>query len=158
MAGYKPFKFNPIKDLGLSIPKDRHEEALAAAAEYIKEAMLERIGNGESPVAGGKWVRGLTPDYKKAKGEFSSVKFANLEKEGTFLDSLDVSADSKRITVSVGEDQEGKAEGFLLGLYGANAKKEYKREFMPTAGKTFKRDILAGIKDLLKEFEDDGQE
>jgi len=154
MAGYKPFKFNPIKDLGLNIPKDRREEALAVAAEYIKEQMLERIGKGESPVANGKWIKGLSTGYKQQKGEFSSVKFANLEKEGTFLDSLEVLSDEKKITVEVGEDQEGKAEAFLTGDYGGN-KTDKIRQFMPQSGKTFRRDIMAGIKEILSEFEDD---
>ena len=150
----KPFKFNPIEDLDLNIPKNKQKQALQAAASYLKEAMLDYIGEGSSPVSGGKWVRGLTKGYKDQKREFSSSIFANLEKEGDFLDSLKVSISGNDLVVNVGKDQVGKAEGFLTGLYGENAKKEYKREFMPQGDGKFNREIMGTIKSILEEYED----
>ena len=155
---FKPYKFNPIDDLGLDIPARNRKAAMEAAAEYLKEAMLDYIGDGKSPVANGKWTRSLTKAYLARKGEESSAGFANLELSGDFLDSLSVEADRNKIIIDVGDDQEGKAEAFLTGQYGSgDMRKDYRREFMPTkeSGKKFKGDILSNLKKLLSEYEEE---
>lgn len=153
MAGFKPYKVDLISELGLEIPKSRRREANEAAAEYLKEAMLEYIGEAKSPVAGGKWTRSLTPGYKAKKGELSSSDFANLELTGEMLDSLSVDANSKSITVDVAQDQYGKAEGHNTGLYGKSSRIR-PRQFMPQGNETFKKSIMQGLKEILSEFED----
>lgn len=149
----KPYKFNPIKDLDLQIPKDKRREALQAAADLIKTEMLDYIGEGKSPVSGGKWIRGLTKEYAKKKSEESSADFANLELSGDLLDSLSVEATSSSITIDVGSDQKNKAEGHLSGLYGEHSRIR-PRQFMPQGDETFKRSIISKLKDLLSDFED----
>ncbi len=152
---FKPYKFNPIDDLGLDIPARNRKAAMEAAAEYLKEAMLDYIGDGKSPVANGKWTRSLTKAYLARKGEESSAGFANLELSGDFLDSLSVEAEKNKIVIDVGEDQEGKAEGHITGLYGENAKKPRPRQFMPQKDGKFNRDILSNLKKLLSEYEEE---
>lgn len=149
----KPYKFNPIKDLDLQIPKDKRREALQAAADLIKTEMLDYIGEGKSPVSGGKWIRGLTKEYAKKKSEESGADFANLELSGDLLDSLSVEATSSSITIDVGSDQKDKAEGHLSGLYGEHSRIR-PRQFMPQGDETFKRSIISKLKDLLSDFED----
>jgi hypothetical protein len=149
----KAYKFNPIKELDLEIPRSHRREAMEAAANYIREAMLDYIGEGKSPVSGGKWVRSLTKEYAKLKSEESSAGFANLELSGDLLDSLIVESTTNSITIDVPSDQEGKAEGHLTGVYGDHSKSIRPRQFMPQPGETFKRDILQGLKEILSEFE-----
>jgi len=149
------YSFDPIEELDLDIPRNKRREALEAAAELIKTEMLDYIGAGKSPVTNGKWERKLTDNYKKKKGEESSAKFSNLELTGEFLDSLIVDASSREVTISVGEDQQGKAEAFLTGQYGSGEMAgDYRREFMPQGNESFKRPILSKLKLLLSQFED----
>jgi hypothetical protein len=156
MSKFKPYKFNPIDDLELNIPKANQREALEAAAEFLKEQMLDYIGEGKSPVDGGEWVRKLSPGYKAVKGEESSVNFANLELHGDFLDSLNVTVKGKSLVLDVGKDQYGKAEGHLTGQYGSGnmSKGPTPREFMPQGKGEFKSKILADLKKLLEDYEE----
>jgi len=150
---YKPFKFNPIEDLNLDIPKKNIKSALEEAANYIREEMLSYIAEASSPVSGGKWVKGLTKEYAEKKSEESSSGIANLENTGSFLDTLDVSVNGKELVVSVAEEKEDIATGHLTGEYGKNSRVR-PRQFMPQDGQKFKRDILSNLKTLLQEFEE----
>lgn len=149
----KPYKFNPIKDLNLDIPRNKRKDALEAAADLIKTEMLDYIGEGKSPVSGGKWVRGLTKKYAELKSHESSADFANLELSGALLDSLTVDATSSSIIIDVGDDQKDKAEGHLSGLYGEKSRIR-PRQFMPQDDQKFKRDILSKLRDLLSDYEE----
>lgn len=151
----KKYKFNPIAEFGLDIPQRNKKAAMEAAAEYIKEAMLDYIGDGKTPVANGKWTRSLTKAYLARKGEESSVDFANLELSGDLLDSLMIEADGNQIIIDVPEEEKGKAEGHLTGLYGENAKKPRPRQFMPQPGEKFRKEILSNLKKLLSDFEEE---
>jgi hypothetical protein len=154
MAKFKPYKLDVLNEFDISIPKSERRAALEAAADALKEAMLDYIGEGESPVSNGKWVRKLSKKYEEFKGELSSADFANLELTGEMLDSLSVEVEKNKLVIDVGSDQYGKAEGHITGEYGENWKKRYPRQFMPQGEQKFKRDILQQIKDALKEFED----
>jgi len=156
MANDIYFTFDPIEELGSDVPKKSREQALDEVAEYLKEAMLDRIGRGLSPVSGGHWKRSLSKEYKKLKQEISGVDFANLELSGDLLDSLVVRAGGNGIEITVGDDQAGKAEGHLLGSYGREPNEAKSREFMPWQdGHKFKRDILFQIKQILADFEEE---
>ena len=148
----KAYKFNPIKELELDIPRSNRKAALEDAATYIKEAMLDYIGEGKSPVEKGKWVRSLTKQYAKTKSEQSSANFANLELTGEMLDSLTVDVSGSNIIVDVGDDQRDKAEGHLTGIYG-DSNKIRPRQFMPQKGESFKREIMSNIKKILEDYE-----
>lgn len=154
MAEFEPFIFDPIKELELDIPKDKRREALEIAASFLKEALLDYIGDGKSPVSGGKWIRKLEPEYKKKKIEESGVDFANLELSGDLLDSLSVDVEKNKIIIDVGEDEYGKAEGHLTGIYGNKSDKVKPRQFMPQGKEKFKKSILKDLEALLREYED----
>jgi len=149
----KPYKFNPIKDLDLSIPKDKQAEALRAASEFIKETMLDYIGEMKSPVSGGRWVKTLSTGYLKKKEEESGVSQANLELTGHLLDNLSVDVKGSNIVIDVDPEDRGKALGHLTGEYGKHSK-EKPRQFMPQPGQEFKKQILSDLKQLLSEYED----
>lgn len=149
----KPYKFNPIKDLELDIPKDKQAEALRAASEFIKETMLDYIGEMKSPVSGGRWVKTLSTSYLKKKEEESGVSQANLELTGHLLDNLSVDVKGSNIVIDVDPEDRGKALGHLTGEYGKSSK-EKPRKFMPQPGESFKKQILSDLKTLLEEFEE----
>lgn len=158
MAKFKPFKFDPIDELGIEVPKNKQKEALEEVATYLQEELLSYYGDANSPVSGGHWTRKLTKAYKELKGEQSSSDIANLELTGDLLDSFTVEADGSKIVVDVGSDQYGKAEGHITGQYGdGKMKKDYRRQFIPQKNETFKRQIISNIRRILKEYEDDGE-
>lgn len=154
MAAFKPYRFNPFDELGVTVPRSARREALEAAAETLKIALLEYIGEGASPASGGKWTRSLTPAYAEQKAQDSSADFANLERTGAFLDSLTVEVVGSELVVDVGEEFYGRAEGFLTGQYGESSRIR-PRQFVPQGDGSFKRDILREIKSTLKEYSDE---
>lgn len=153
MAKFKPYQIDILKELNLDIPKDKQKEALQAASEFLKETMLDYIGEGKSPVQGGRWVRSLSPEYKKKKLEESGIDYSNLELTGGFLDKLSVDVSGSKIVVDVDADDYGRAEGFITGQYGESSKIK-PRQFSPQKGESFKKQILNDLKELLSEFEE----
>lgn len=148
-------EFDPFKKTGLTITNSNaRDSALKAIAEYVKEQCLSYIGDGSSPIQGGKWKRSLSPQYKEKKAEISSVDFSNLELYGDMLDALkaETSSDTK-IKYGVEGPQADKADGNNRGTYGSlRGNRSKAREFIPKAGQTFKNDIWAGIKEIIEGY------
>lgn len=151
MAKFKPFQFDPIKDLDIEIPRNKKKEALEAVAKLLDTTILEYASEGRSPVKGGRWVKKLEKDYEAKKGKGS---FADLLDSGHLLENLSVEVSGSKIVIDVDEEDEGKAEGHLTGVYGDNSKKVKPRQFMPQKGQEFRSGIMADVKRILKEFED----
>lgn len=152
---FKPYTFDPLEDLDIEVPKSARREAREAVASYLQEEILNYIGEGRSPVAGGVWRRKLTPEYLKKKEQESGAGFANLELSGELLDSLTVTVRGSKVVLDVGSDQYGKAEGHITGQYGdGKMKADYRRQFLPQGDEEFKKSIQDNIKRILREFED----
>lgn len=144
-----------FKETGIEVPKSRRKEALEAAADYIKEQILVRSGEGKTSVQGGRWKRSLTPEYRERKADESGVTFANLELHGDLLDALDARPEAGKVRVEIDdESQWGKAEGNLLGTYGQPTEHPEKaREFMPhKRGQRLHKEIMEGVADILREY------
>lgn len=155
--GAKPYDFDPFKLTGVKVAKKNRAEALEAAANFVKEKILDNTGAGRTSVSGGRWVRSLTPAYKKVKSEESSADFANLELHGDMLDSLDVDISPRsknQLRIQVDADQADKAEGHLTGQYGKNSRTR-PRQFMPQGEQELSADIVRGVKQVLKRFEEE---
>ena len=153
----KPYKFNPIKDLNLDIPRNKRKDALEAAADLIKTEMLDYIGEGKSPVSGFGKFPGYSKNYKTFKKDHSSSSTVNLELTGEMLDALTVENIGSNINVYINGDEklQGKAEGNNIGTYGTSRTIEGKvRRFIPLDGEKFKRDILSKLRDLLSDYEE----
>lgn len=152
MAEYG-FTFDPFKLTGVSVPRERREEAMEAVAEYLKEEALVQIGKGKSPVHNGPWEKKLTKEYRDRKREESSVTTANLELSGDLLDALDVTkAAATKLFYGVEGDQAGKAEGNNIGSYGREPDEGKARRFIPEKGETFTPAIIRGMREILEEF------
>ena len=144
------YEFNPFKKTGIRVQADRREEALEAVSEFVKESVLDFVGSGRSPVAKGKWRKGLSKGYKSVKAEQSSVRFSNLELTGEMLDSLDARVKGNTVIVGIEDDQAGKADGNNRGTYGGKGGDKFKREFIPKRGQTFRKIIMDGVRDILR--------
>lgn len=147
--------FDPFEATGIEVPKKNQREALEAAAEYLRDAMLDYIGEGKSPISGGEWTRGLTETYAKKKQKESGSKRANLELSGELLDSFFVLPSGNGLRIGVSADQADKAEGNQLGTYGQSQSTGKRREFLLQPGDDLKREIITGLKNILEEFEED---
>lgn len=154
MPKFGEWQFDPIAETGIKVPKDKREQALEEVATFVEESVLKNTGDGRTSVKGGKWVRGLTEEYAKKKGEESSADFANLELTGDMLDTLKTGVRGKKVFIEVDESERGKAEGHLTGKYGKRSRIR-PRQFMPVGGQELSPEIMNGVKRILKRYEED---
>lgn len=149
------FDFDPIKATGIKVAKEDRADALDEVATFVKESILSNCSDGKTSVKGGKWKRTLSPGYKKAKSEESSNLIADMELTGEMLDALETYVDGRRVAIEISGEQEGKAEGNLLGSYGRSPDPSKAREFMPhRKNQELAPEIMRGVTQILKRYED----
>lgn len=149
------FEFDPFEETGISVRKSVRKEALDEVAEFIKEQVLSHVGDGQSPVANGKFKKTLSSDYKKKKSEISGVTYANLELHGDMLDALEVVAKrGSKLSLQIQGEEAAKADGHNNFSGDSNLPA---REFIPNQdkGQTFKRQIWSGVKNILSKYEEE---
>lgn len=149
------YEFDPFKLTGLTIENtNARDGALSAIAEYVKEQALSHIGDGVSPIQGGRWKRTLSPSYKAQKKEISSADFANLELSGDMLDALAVKREGEKLSYGVEGAEADKADGNNRGTYGASNRtnRSKAREFIPKGNQTFKKSIIQGIAEIIEGY------
>lgn len=144
-----------VSEFDIEIPRKNKKAAMEEVSEYLAEELRSRYAAGNSPVSGGIWKRKLTKEYAAKKEGVTGVDIADLELTGEMLESLTVKPRGSKIKIDVAKDQYAKAEGHITGQYGKNKmKKDYRREFLPQGGDSFKRDILGNIKKILRDHEE----
>lgn len=150
------FEFNPFRDSGVKVPKDKKKEALDDVKNYVKEQILKHVSQAKTPVMNGNWKQDLSKAYKKIKGEQSSVSKANLELSGEMLDALEVNeVNSEKLVIQIAGEQAGKADGNNRGTYGkSKPNPAIARNFIPQEGQELNRTIQSGIKKILQEYEE----
>jgi hypothetical protein len=147
------YKFDPWEVLGIEKPKTGSREARQEMADFLHTEILDYVGSGKSPVAGGAWKRSLSKEYKKRKADFSSDLFANMELTGDMLDSLQVVATPDgMIEVRIKGKNAAKADGHNNH---SGKSRLPPREFIPKQDQHFKRSIESGMRDIAREFLDD---
>lgn len=146
------YKFDPEELTGEEIPKGRVREAMREIGEFVKEQVLSYVGEAKSPVAGGKWKRSLSKSYKDYKSEFSSSTIANMELTGDMLDALEVVNVGDELELRIEGSEAAKADGH--NNFSGNSTLPL-REFIPKPNQTFKRDIIDGIRKIIKDFQDE---
>lgn len=143
------FEFDPFDLVGLEAPAEGADEARKKMADFLLEKVLSYVGDGKSPVAGGEWKRTLSPEYKKVKSKVSSKLFANMELYGDMLDALEVADLGSDLSLRIVGPEADKADGH--NNHSGKSKLPL-REFIPKDGGTFKRDIIAGMRDIALDF------
>lgn len=144
-----------MKLTGVRVAKENQEDALEEVATFVKEQILSNTADGKSSVKGGRWKKKLTPGYLKKKKEESGVGYANLELTGDMLDAFDTSVVGRRVRLEVSGDEEGKAEGNLLGSYGRSPDPSKARQFMPLGSQQLSPDIISGVKEILERYQEE---
>jgi hypothetical protein len=154
-VGYKVvYEFDPFELTGVDKPDSRKDksQAMRDIAEYVRDEILQYVGDGSSPVSGRGKFKALSPEYKKIKEEISGVGFSNMELYGDMLDSLEIRITGNKIAVGwFGGDEAAKADGH--NNFSGDSSLPVRRS-IPNAkdGETFKRDIVKGMKEIAKEF------
>lgn len=157
MAKKVEYKFDPLKIAGVKkseVPRKALDDILSKVADYVKESVLSYVGEETSPVSGRGQFKKLSKDYSKEKKELVGNTKPNLESSGALLDSVKVIEKGTALVLTVDSDEMDKADGH--NNFSGESKLPTRR-FIPKAsdGETFKRDILDGIKQIVKDEIDD---
>lgn len=150
MAKQVKYDFNPFKLVNEPAKGVRDKDkVIDKIAKFIVDSVASKTKSGTSPVKGRGKFKKLTKEYAAAmKG---GSRKPNLTLEGDMLGSLD--AFKKRghtMRLTVAEDENDKADGHN-NHSGDSLLPE--RRFIPKDkdGETFKKDILQGIKKIIKD-------
>lgn len=152
--GRKPlvkFDFDPFQIAGVSkrsIPDDLFDDILDEVSNYVKEQVLSKVGDGESPVGGRGTFEKLDKDY--AKKEHGGNRTAKLELDGDLLDSVQIIRSGSKLRLTVGDDQQPKADGH--NNFTGQSKLPTRR-FIPFErdGESFDDEILKEIKSIVRD-------
>lgn len=145
------FRFDPFELAGVERPKSGLTQAKQEMCDLILEEVLSHVGDGKSPVEGGKWKRTLSEAYKKVKAKSSSALFANMELTGDMLDAMECVIVGKDLELRIQGPEADKADGHNNHT---GRSKLPPREFIPKEGQTFKRSIRQSLKSIAEEFMD----
>lgn len=154
MADVK-YTFDPFELAGISrrgVSSEKREEVMSRVADYVKESVLNDVGNTRSPVTGRKFkglsTKGKDGGYRAQKARQGGTPVPNLELDGAMLGSLEVEQGERRLTLTVGSDQQDKADGHN-NFSGKSKLPE--RKFIPNAAddETFRPAIRDGIKQII---------
>lgn len=139
------FEFNPFKQLGVELPEGADKrDALEGAAEFLREKVIEYMGQGNSPVAGYRKFPALSKDYKREKVSQGGAPIPNLELAGDLKDAIEVYVKGNRIGLKITGKEGKKADGHC----NHSGESELPlRRFVPDSeeDETWKKSILQGI-------------
>lgn len=142
------FEFNPFKQLGVELPEGADKRAvLEEAAEFVREKVLEYMGNQVSPVAGHGRFPALSKDYKERKVQLGGSPVPNLELFGDLKDAIQVYVTGNRIGVKITGKEAKKADGHCN--HSGDSELPLRR-FVPDEGETWKKAILDGAARIIE--------
>lgn len=112
------YKFDPFEIAGRDkkeLSAGKREEVMSRVADYVKESVLVDVAESRSPVTGRRFkglsTKGKDGGYKARKVALGGDPTPNLRLRGAMLDSLVVDQGASRLTLTVGADQQDKADG-----------------------------------------------
>jgi hypothetical protein len=145
------FEFFPFEEAS-DFPKAERSSALKEIGEFLHYSVLTYVDKQNSPVSGHGAFKKLSPDYKKAKVAKGGEPVPNLELTTKMLTALKVKTTRDSVVLSISGKQGDKADGH--NNHSGESSLPMRR-FIPDDkdGETFKRDILSGVKRILKSFE-----
>jgi hypothetical protein len=134
------------KEIDLQLP-DILPESVASeikrdVGDYVTVAILDYVGQGQSPVQGGKKFKQLSKEY--ADEEKGGRREPNLELNGDMLGSLTYKATDKGVEVGIFDSSQApKAYNHCVG------DTLPKRQFIPDKSQSFVGEIEKGIRELV---------
>jgi len=133
------------------LSKDQKERVKEEVGNFVKESILNFVGEAKSPVTG-RQFKGLTKDYKKRKGKLSSAKIANLELTGDMLDSLEFEQYRDGIEIGIFDEQQAQKADNHCKFSAASKKTPLPpRKFIPTKDEKFTSRIETEVQKIIRE-------
>jgi hypothetical protein len=129
------------------IPEDRREELIEEVGQYLVESILDYVGDSKSPVAGGEFKKKLSEAYAR----FSGKEDANLDLNGSMLDSLEYVPDYEAGTVTIGIFNPSETPKSFNHNTGDTLPK---RQFIPGKGEELQAEIVRGIGRIIEDYID----
>lgn len=139
-----------------NLPSFVRNEAIEEIALFVRDSILDYVGQGKSPIAGGRYKSTLSKDY--ADREKAGDRLANLDLEGDMLNALDYRISGNSITVGIFDSSQAvKSYAHNTGYEGhpTLANKGFIRQFIPQDDQLLKADILRGIQRIIADYEDE---
>lgn len=129
------------------VPISQRSAVKQEVGQFVVDEILRSVSNASSPVSGGRYKKTLSKEYAdEMKG---GNRTANLELEGDMLDSLEFKNTRSGIEVGIFKSSEvGKADGH--NNFSGQSKLPT-RQFIPKEKEKFKRNIEAGIKQIVND-------
>lgn len=149
------YEFDPFELADVEPPKNsaRRAQAKEDIADFVLTEVLSACAEGRSPVSGGQWKRSLSKEYREKKLQTSGVGYANMELTGDMLDALEVAQRrGNKLSLQIDGAEGDKADGHN-NFTGRSELPT--RQFIPTRGQQFKRDIIEGIRRIAEEYSDE---
>ncbi len=131
------------------MPEQERNRVKKEVGDFLVNEILLHVGGGESPVRGEGAFKTLDGDY--AKAEKGGNTTPNLDLEGDMLDALGYKVTGEGLEIGIlDENQWGKADGH--NKFGRkNNNKIPKRRFIPTKSGNFTKEIMSGVRQIIKE-------
>jgi hypothetical protein len=146
-----------FKEIRPKIPnwlnEEDREELMEEIGDYVVTAMLDKMGDGESPVDGVGKFKNLSKDY--AANEKGGDDTPNLSLMGDMWGALTYEVEFDRVKVGIFDPDEAvKAYGHNTGFKGHPwlEGKAPQRKFIPDKNESFIQEIQDGIKMIVEEF------
>jgi hypothetical protein len=136
-----------LDDLLKDVPEEDREDAAFDAGNAALGAVKSYMEGSTSPVSGEGRFKALSKDYKKKKRKITGNEKANLKLFGDLDEAMEVDADDSSFTISVSGREN------TLKAYNHNVGDTLpKRQFLPGEGETFKRNVVAKIKEQIAKY------
>lgn len=149
------FEFDPFDIAGITKkPRGETKDAiLEEVSNFVLESVLSDVGEAKSPVTGRGWAA-LNKDYIKTKKGQGARPIANLELSGDMLDKLVVKPKGSKLALFVSDPaQQGKVDGH--NHLSGKTPKLPRRQFIPEEDGKFSKEIMKGIKGIVKDALDE---
>lgn len=150
------YKFDPFELVGKdkdNFSRSQRNQILEQVGDYVVSSVLDDCDSSRSPVTG-RGFKKLSQTYAKKKKAQVGTTAANLKLDGDLLGSLEVKKSGGMLTLTVGSDQQGKADGHNNFSGDSNLPT---RKFIPndSEGETFRPGIRQGIREIIEALEED---
>ena len=148
------FSYIDLNDYGLqSVPPDRRASTKADVGEFVVSRIKRSLRNSSSPVAGEGFKTSLSTAYRSFKTKVGAGSSANLQLFGDLLNSLEaVSGPGGQVGFGhTGAGRDGRPNARkCVGHCHFEGSKLPRRRYLPARGQSFKKDIEAGIKEIVE--------
>lgn len=152
------YNFDPFDAVGVStegLPTSAVKEAISEIGDFVYSKIIEKTADQESAVTGESFPK-LSASYAKKKLSEAGNTLANLALSGDMMESLKVINRGSTITVTVGANQQAKADGHNNH---SGDSRIPERKFIPSAdlGETFSEEILSGVSEIVTRYVEDNK-